>query len=88
MGVIYFLKEMRPNFIKGSQSIFLWGFFAFFKAHRGHQDFHTWLSRLTVTRKRMLDAWGDLDIDVDHMNLAFQVLFRGRVAASEYTECD
>ena len=50
-GVRYFLKEMRPKFIKGSQSVFLWRFFAFFKAHRGHQDFHTWLSRLTVTKK-------------------------------------
>jgi hypothetical protein len=42
-GVKYFLKEMRPKFIKGSQSVFLWRFFAFFKAHRGHHDFHTWL---------------------------------------------
>ena len=82
-GVRYFLKEMRPKFIKGSQSVFLWRFFAFFKAHRGHQDFHTWLSRLTVTRKRMLDAWGDLYIDVDQTDPAFQMWFNARVQASQ-----
>ena len=31
----------------------------------------------------MSDAWGDLYIDVDHTNLAFQVWFTGRVAASQ-----
>ena len=34
----------------------------------------------------MLDAWEDLYIDVDHMNLAFQVWFTGRVAASQNTQ--
>ena len=34
----------------------------------------------------MLDAWEDLYIDVDHMNLAFQVWFTGRVAASQNTK--
>ena len=60
IGVRYLLNYLRPHFVKGGQSVFLWRLFAFFKAHRGHQDLQQWLGRLTVLRKRMLDAWGDL----------------------------
>ena len=33
-GVEYFKKEMRPHFVKGNQSVFLWRFFQVFKFHR------------------------------------------------------
>ena len=85
LGVKYFMKEMRPKFIKGSQSVFLWRFFAFFKAHRGHQDFHTWLSRLTVMRKKMYDAWGDLYKEVDATDPQFQSWLNLQVIASRGT---
>ena len=79
------MKEMRPKFIKGSQSVFLRRFFAFFKARRGHQDFHTWLSRLTVMRKRMYDAWGDLYKEVDATDPQLQSWLNHQVVASRGT---
>ena len=51
---------MRPKFVKGTQSVFLWRFFKIFSFHRGSQDFLTWITRFRVLRKRVLDAWQDL----------------------------
>ena len=39
-GVKYFLSEMRPRFVKGAQSIFLWRLFQFFYFRRGRGKKH------------------------------------------------
>jgi hypothetical protein len=59
-GVKYFKGHLRPHFIKGNQSVFLWRFFQLFKAHRGSQDLLRWIGRFSVLRKRIGEAWMDL----------------------------
>ena len=75
-GVDYFKRELRPHFVKGSQSVFLWRFFQLFKAHRGQQDFLRWIGRISVLRKRLAEAWMDLIDPVDQTNPDFQQFFQ------------
>ena len=57
-GVKYFLSTLRPHFIKGVQSIFMWRFFQQLKSHRQNQEFIRWIGKLQVQRKK---AAGCLD---------------------------
>ena len=59
-GVQHFKDILRPNFVKGPQSVFLWRFFQLVRSHRGSQDFVKWIGRFTVQRKRVHEAWMDL----------------------------
>ena len=71
-GVQYFKTAMRPHFVKGSQSVFLWRFLQLFKMNRGNRDFISWLGRMSVQRKRVQDAWMDLrpPTPPDHQDIA------------------
>jgi len=84
-GVRYLLNFLRPHFVKGGQSVFLWRLFAFFKAHRGHQDLQQWLGRMTVLKKRMMDAWGDLYESVGNTDPAYQQWIRQQATATQGT---
>ena len=70
-GIRYFKAQLRPHFIKGNQSVFLWRFFQLFKAHRGQQDMLRWVGRLSVLRKRLQEAWLDLCDLPEANNLTF-----------------
>ena len=59
-GVEYFMNVLRPNFIKGPQTVFLWRFLQIFNLRRANGDMIKWISRYLVTRKRLLDSWMDL----------------------------
>ncbi len=59
-GVRHFKDVLRPNFVKGTQSIFLWRFFQLVRTHRGNTDFVKWIGRFTVAQKRLVDSWMDL----------------------------
>ena len=60
-GVKYFLTEMRPRFVKGAQSIFLWRLFQFFYFRRGRgKNMLEWIGRFQVLTKRLKDAWMDM----------------------------
>ena len=59
-GVQYFKYTMRPHFVKGSQSVFLFRSLQLFSLRRGNQEMIKWMARYLVTRKRVLDAWMDL----------------------------
>ena len=59
-GVADFKRELRPHFVKGNQSVFLWRFFQLFKAYRGQQGMLQWIGRMSVLRKRLTEAWMDL----------------------------
>ena len=59
-GVRYFKDTIRPHFVKGNQSVFLWRFFQFLRFYRGQQDLLRWIGRLSVVRKRLQDSWMDL----------------------------
>jgi len=59
-GVEYFKRTMRPHFVKGASSVFLWRFMQVTRFHRGTSDMLRWLGRVSVMRKRLQDAWMDL----------------------------
>ena len=59
-GVEYFMKTLRPFYLKGVEQIFLWRFMNFLKMSRGNLDLQTWQTRLTIMTRRLMDAWGDL----------------------------
>jgi hypothetical protein len=59
-GVTYFKATLRPYFVKGSQSVFMWRFFQLFKSYRGTADLLRWLGRISVLRHRIREAWMDL----------------------------
>ena len=56
-GVQYFLDQMRPRFVKGAQSIFLWRLFQFFYFRRGKKNMLDWIGRFQVLTKRLKDSW-------------------------------
>ena len=37
-GLRYFKDTLRPHFVKGNQSVFLWRFFQFLRCYRGQSD--------------------------------------------------
>ena len=63
-GVKYFKKTLRPYFVKGAESIFLWRFFQFVRFGRGHMEFLQWMTKMTVARRRLVEAWMDLLPDI------------------------
>ena len=55
-GVAYFKTAMRPHFVKGNQSVFLWRFYQFLRCYRGQMDMLRWIGRLSVVKKRFQDS--------------------------------
>ena len=86
-GVRYFKETVRPHFVKGNQSVFLWRFFQFLRFYRGQQDLLRWIGRLSVVRKRLQDSWMDLLPATNDQDPAFQAdlieLNNQRLAAGE-----
>ena len=78
-GVEYFKRTMRPFFVKGNQSVFLWRFFQLFRFHRGNGDFLKWIGKFAVLRKRITDAYGDLYEAVSQDNLDFHTAYNDHV---------
>ena len=70
-GVRYFKDTLRPHFVKGNQSVFLWRFFQFLRCYRGQSDLLRWIGRLSVVRKRLQDSWMDLLAVVEENDLQF-----------------
>ena len=71
-GVSYFKNTVRPHFVKGNQSVFLWRFFQFLRFYRGQQDLLRWIGRLSVVRKRLQDSWMDLLPPTNDQDPVFQ----------------
>ena len=59
-GVNYFLKTLRPFFVKNPNSTFLWRFMHIMRFHRGNQDMMQWLGKFLIIRKKTQDAWMEL----------------------------
>ena len=77
-GVAYFKRMLRPHFVKGNQSVFMWRLFQLMKFNKGTQDFLRWIGRFQVTRKRLTDAWNDLFEPTQPEDAAFQAAFVAR----------
>ena len=59
-GVNYFLKELRPRFIKGAANVFVGRLIRFMKLRRGRLDFQQWIARFELENQRLDQAWMDL----------------------------
>ena len=59
-GVKYFRDTLRPHFIKGAQSVFVWRFYQFIRARRGDIEMVKWIGKFSLHLKRLRDAWMDM----------------------------
>ena len=59
-GVKYFRGTLRPHFIKGAQSVFLWRFYQFTRARRGTIEMVKWIGKFSLLLKRSNDSWMDM----------------------------
>ena len=57
-GVNYSKRFLRPHFIKGAQTVFLYRFMQFRKHNRG-------MTRFQLTANRLIESWMDLMPDLD-----------------------
>ena len=64
-GVNYFKRFLRPTFIKGAQTVFLYRFMQFMKHNRGTMDLQRWMTRFQLTANRLIESWMDLIPDLD-----------------------
>ncbi len=86
-GVKYFKDTLRPHFVKGVQSVFLWRFFTLMKFHRGSMEMIHCIGIIAVLRKRLNESWMDLlklpDINDPYYRQAIQNANRGQPAAQQ-----
>ena len=64
-GVYYFERFLRPHFIKGAQNVFLYRFMQFMKHNRGSTDLQKWMTRLQITGNRLMEAWMDVQPNLE-----------------------
>ena len=63
-GVEYFLKTLRPEFVKGVHNVFLHRLFQFMSFRRGRLEISRWIAKYSLMKKRLNDAWMDLNVVV------------------------
>ena len=56
-GVEYFKRTLRPHFVKGAQTVFLYRFMRFTKNNRGNGDLMKWMARFQIDGRRLEEAW-------------------------------
>ena len=83
-GVNYFKRFLRPHFIKGAQTVFLYRFMQFMKQNRGTMDLQGWMTRFHLLANRFMESWMDLipDLDINDQNVIATIAQR-RVAHEE-----
>ena len=59
-GADYFLRTLRPHFVKGCIQTFLYIFLQLNGCRRGNSDFRDWLLRLQLKREEAISAWMEL----------------------------
>ena len=64
-GVDHFKRTLRPHFVKGAQTVFLYRFMKFMKNNRGNGDLMKWMTRFQIDRRRLAEAWMDLLPELD-----------------------
>ena len=71
-GVEYFKRTLRPHFVKGAQTVFLYRFMKFMKNNRGNRDLMKWMTRFQIDGRRLTESWMDLLPDLDLMSPVVQ----------------
>ena len=69
-GVDYFNRMLRPHFVKGAQTVFLYRFMRFMKNNRGNGDLMKWMTRFQIDGRRLEGSWMDLLPELDLMSPA------------------
>ena len=64
-GVEYFKRTLRPHFVKGAQTVFLYRFMRFMKNNRGNGDLMKWMTRFQIDGRRLEESWMDLCPELD-----------------------
>ena len=59
-GVKYIRDKLRPHLVKGAYSVFLWRFYLFIRARRGHTEMVDWIRKFDLLLKRARDSWMDM----------------------------
>ena len=72
-GVAYFKRTLRPFFVKGSQTVFMYRFMQFTKFKRGNTDLLKWMTKFQINAYRLLESWMDLAEYLDMNSPQFQV---------------
>ena len=62
-GVDYCKTTLRPHFVKGAQTVFLYRFMKFMKNNRGNGDLMK--TRFQIDGRRLAEAWMDLLPELD-----------------------
>ena len=71
-GVEYFKRTLRPHFVKGAQTVFLYRFMKFMKNNRGNGDLMKWMTRFQIDGRRLAESWMNLLPDLDLMSPVVQ----------------
>ena len=64
-GVEYFKRTLRPHFVKGAQTVFLYRFMRFMKNNRGNAELTKWMTRFQIDGRRLEESWMDLCPKID-----------------------
>ena len=64
-GIEYFKRTLRPHFVKGAQTVFLYRFMRFMKNNRGNGDLMKWMTRFQIDGRRLEESWMDLCPELD-----------------------
>ena len=58
-------RFLRPHFINGAQTVFLYRFMQFMKHNRGTMDLQKRMARSQLTGNRLIESWMDLSPDLE-----------------------
>ena len=58
-------RFLRPHFINGAQTVFLYRFMQFMKYNKGTLDLHKWMTRFQLTGNRLIESWMNLLPDLE-----------------------
>ena len=61
----YFKRTLRPHFVKGAQTVFLYRFMRFMKNNRGNGDLVKWMTSFQSDGRRLEESWMDLCPELD-----------------------
>ena len=64
-GVEYFKRTLRPHFVKGAETVFLYRFMRFMKNNRGNAELMKWMTRFQIDGRRLEESWMDLCPELD-----------------------
>ena len=59
-GAKYFKDTLRPHFVKGAQSVFLWRCYQFLRSKRGAVEMVKWIGKFSLLLKRLRESWMDM----------------------------